>query len=152
MENLNNELMVTNNGAFAITEEVGFVAQLSDQKNVSFCSMSAGTPEEKVQLFNAMNNPAKAIKECVNMELKIKDVFVEVVTCINEQTGEAKECPRIVLIDENGVGYTAVSLGVFSSLKKIFQVFGFPTWDTPITIVPKVISKGTKQITTLSLK
>lgn len=152
-----NELVNVNNGEFSMVEKVerteeNFVAQLTDVKNIAFCSMNAKTIEEKTQLFNAMNNPSKSIKECVNMEIKVKDVFVEVVNCINEETGESKECPRIVLIDENGEGYTAVSIGVFSSLKKIFQVFGFPTWKTPITIIPKVISKGTRQITTLSVK
>lgn len=152
--NMNEGLVTVNNGEYSIMAERtddNFVAQLTDDKNVSFCSMSVNTQEEKIKLFNAMNNPEKSIKECVNMELKIKDVFVEVVQCVNE-LGEVKDCPRIVLIDEKGVGYTAVSLGVFSSLKKIFQVFGFPTWEKPISIVPKVISKGQKQITTLSIK
>ena len=81
-----------------------------------------------------------------------KEVFVEIVNCINEETGEVKACPRTVLIDTKGVGYTAVSIGVFSSLKKLFQVFGTPTWETPITIIPKQITKGTKKITKLSIQ
>lgn len=158
---MNKELVTVQDGEFSMVQPVmlntersddNFVAQLTDQKNISFCSMVATTEEEKVNIFNAMNSAEKSIKECVNMELHIVDVFMEVVQCINEETGETKACPRTVLIDKDGVGYTAVSVGVFSSLKKLFQVFGVPTWKTPVIIIPKIISKGTKQITSLSVK
>lgn len=154
---MNNEITTTNENFMAMAQtertEDGMIAKLTDTKNMSYCSMKANTPEEKITLFNAMNNAEYRIKEQVNMELKIKDVFVEVVQCVNEQTGEVKDCPRTVLIDDEDKGYTAVSVGVLSSLQKIFLIFGQPSaWETPLIIVPKVISKGNRQITTLSVK
>jgi hypothetical protein len=86
------------------------------------------------------------------MAINVKDIFVEVVTCVNEKTGEMTECPRTVLIDDKGIGYTAVSIGVFSSLKKIFAIFGEPkSWTEPVVLTPKLITKGTKQITILDI-
>ena len=114
--------------------------------------MTAETVEEKATLYNAMNNTEKRIKDCINEVIEIKDVFVEVVNCTNQETGECSRCPRTVLIDVNGVGYQAVSLGVFSALKKLFNVFGEPSeWEAPIKLKIKQISHGTKNILTFDI-
>ena len=99
-----------------------------------------------------MNNPDKRIKDCINEVVKVKNVFVEVVKCTNQETGEVSTATRIVLIDENGIGYQCVSLGIFSALKKLFAVYGEPTtWTKPIPIKIKQISKGVKNLLTLNV-
>lgn len=108
-----------------------------------FCSMKAETPEEKAKLFNAMNNPEKRIKEMINKTIRAKDVYLEVVDCTNQETGEVTKAPRIVIIDDKGTAYQSVSTGVYSALKKIFQVYGVPTWDEPILLEVKEIPRGT---------
>jgi hypothetical protein len=85
------------------------------------------------------------------MVINAKDVFCEVVTCKNPETGESNECPRIVIIDDKGVGYQAVSLGVFSALKKVFQVFGVPTWKKPIALKVVQVTKGQNKILTFDI-
>lgn len=128
-----------------------FIADLTS-KEVSFCSMTATTQAEKVKLYQAMNNPSKRISDCINLEIHLKDVYVEVVTLLDELTGQQMKAPRIVLIDNEGVGYTCVSIGVFSALKKIFTIFGMPTYKTPLTVVPTQISRGQNKILTLNVK
>lgn len=125
----------------------------SDIQNVStaFCSMDANTAEEKKILFNAMNNPDERLSDCVNKIIKIKDVYCETVQMVNEQTGEVTEAPRIVLIDVDGKSYQSVSSGVYNSLKKLMQIYGVPTWDEPIAVIPKQLTKGSYKIMTLSL-
>lgn len=142
----NNELMVMGN------EQIDYAGEIIKTSQNMFCSMKAESQEEKVQLFNALNGDTKPIKDMVNTELMIKDVFIETVECRNEETGEITVCPRTVLIDTKGNGYTAVSIGVFSSLKKLFQIFGEPTWEKGLCIVPKIISKDKKSITTLTVR
>lgn len=122
------------------------------ERNVMFCSMQANTQKEKATLFRAMNNPEKRIGDCINMQIKIKDVFCETVTCNNEQTGDTDYVPRVVLIDDKGVAYQAVSMGVFSALKKLIQVFGPPTWEEPIPVTVKQISKGSRQLLTFDVQ
>lgn len=131
-------------------ENFGFIADLTTRQT-TFCSYKAETPEQKAILFKAMNNPEKRISEMINMEISVKDIFCEVVVCKNEQTGEATQCPRIVLIDDKGVGYQAVSLGVFSAIKKVIQVFGQPTWTEPITLAVKQITKDKKSLLTFDV-
>lgn len=120
-------------------------------RQTSFCSMEAKTKADKVKLYQAMNNPSKRLSDCINLEIQLKDVYVEVVNCIDE-LGVSQVCPRIVLIDKDGVGYTCVSIGVFSALKKLFQIFGLPTYKEPLTVVPSQITNGQNKILTLNVK
>ena len=118
---------------------------------LAFSSLQATNDEEKAKLFNAINNPEKRLADCINMTIKAKDLFVEVVNCTNEETGEVTACPRIVIIDDKGVAYQAVSLGIYSALKKVIQIFGAPTWDKPIALEVKQVTKGTRKMLTLNI-
>jgi len=117
----------------------------------SFCSMKAETDEQKAKLYNAMNNPEKRLADCINMQIKAKDLYIEVVNCTNEETGEVTACPRIVIIDDKGVSYQAVSVGIYSALKKAIMVYGAPTWVKPVTMEVKQITKGNKKMLTLNV-
>lgn len=132
-------------------EDSSFVADLTTRQT-TFCSIVAKTVQEKALLFKAMNNPEKRLGDCINMKIMAKDLFCEVVTCINQQTGKMQDCPRMVIIDENGVSYQAVSLGVYSGIKKLIQVFGEPTWEEPLPLVVKQITKGEKKLLTFDLE
>ena len=118
---------------------------------LSFSSLKANTDEEKAQLFNAINNPEKRLADCINMKINAKDLYIEVVNCTNEETGEITACPRIVIIDDKGVSYQAVSLGIYSALKKVIQIFGTPTWEKPISLEVKQVTKGTRKMLTLNI-
>ena len=118
---------------------------------LSFSSLRAETDEEKANLFNAINNPEKRLADCINMTIKAKDLYIEVVNCTNEETGEVTACPRIVIIDDKGVAYQAVSLGIYSALKKVIQIFGAPTWEKPIALAVKQVTKGTRKMLTLNI-
>lgn len=112
----------------------------------SYCSMKANTTEEKVAFYNAINSPTKRLKECVNMEIALKDVYAERCTTVDVQTGEVRPMVRLVLIDDKGVSYGCCSKGTFSALQKLFSVFGTPDrWEDPIIIRPKTLSKGVNQ-------
>lgn len=117
----------------------------------SFCSMMADSAQDKAKLFNAMNNPDERLSDCINKRIKAKDLYVEIVNCTNEETGEVTACPRIVIIDDQGKSYQAVSIGIYSALKKVIQVYGSPTWETPVTLEVKQITKGARKMLTLNV-
>jgi hypothetical protein len=156
MENEKMELATTNAGAIAtaslVSDDGGFnlEADLTTAKQ-AFCSLSAETPEQKKQLFNTMNNPDKRLADMIGETIKAKDIYVEVVQCTNKETGELTNQPRIVVIDEKGVSYQCVSIGIYSAIKKLINVYGVPTWETPLPIKVKQISKDTKKILTLAI-
>lgn len=122
-------------------------------RQTQYCSVVAQTDEEKALLFNATNNTAHRLSDCINMVINVKDVFVEVVNCTNQETGEVTPCPRIVLINEKGEGYQCVSLGIFSALKKLFAIYGEPKdWSKPIKLEVKQVTKGERKMLTLNIK
>lgn len=108
------------------------------ERRVTFCSLHPETREEKIAMFNAMNNPSKRLADCINETISMKDLFVEIVELTNDY-GDTEACPRIVIIDEDGMSYTCVSFGIFNSLRKFIELFGAPTWEDPIKV--KILSK-----------
>lgn len=133
-------------------EDERFIMDLTSERKVQFCSMVPKTEDEEIILYNAMNNPEKRISDCINKTILVSHVFCEVVTCINRETGETNLCPRVVLIDDKGVGYQAVSLGVFSALKKIFSIKGMPsTWKKPVKLEVVQITKGERKLLTFNM-
>lgn len=152
MEN-NYELatQTNNNYDLSVDGEVDFVADLTS-RTTSYCSIIAETPEDQAKIYNAMNNPDKRLKDCINEVIALTDVYVETVYCTSETTGEQIACPRVVLISEDGVGYQAVSKGIFSALKKLFNVYGEPkNWKQPINVKVRQMSHGTRNVLTLDV-
>lgn len=133
-------------------EDERFIMDLTAERKVQFCSMVPKNEDEEIILFNAMNNPEKRIGDCINLTIEVKHVFCEVVTCINRETGESNICPRIVLIDKDGVGYQAVSMGIYSALKKIISIKGNPAnWKKPVKLQVTQITKGDRKLLTFNL-
>lgn len=150
MENRN--AMIPASNAPAVWNDEGFNLKADmTTAQAQFCSMTANSKEEQVKLYNAMNNPDERLSDCINMTLNVKDIYVEIVTCTNEETGEQTQCPRIVLIDAEGKSYQCVSIGIYSAIKKAIQVFGVPTWHEPVKMEVKQVTKGTRKMLTLNV-
>ena len=133
-------------------DDTNFIHDLTAPAEACYCSVKAESKDETVALYNATNAPDFRLKSFINKPINVKDIFVEVVTCVNKETGEVRKCPRTVLIDDKGKSYTAVSLGVFSALRKLFTIFGTPdTWDKPMKITPIGVQKDKYEILTLSV-
>lgn len=126
--------------------------ELSAESPSTYCSVQGGDRKAKALVYNAMNNPTHRVGDCINKKLMIKDVLAEVIELENEETGELQQVPRVVLIDEKGESYQAVSTGIFNAVKKAIAVFGAPTWDEPLPIVIKQVSFGKNQILTFDIE
>ena len=133
-----------------------FIINLAE-RNISYCTMVPTNEEEQDILFTAMNNPEMRISDCINLEIEIAHVFVEVVYCeSNNNPGTKEPCPRVVLIDTNGVGYQAVSLGIYSAVKKMLDTYGVLDKDN-VKRLPKPkkfkvvqITKGERKLLTFN--
>lgn len=116
-----------------------------------YTSFRGESAAEKAQLFKIMNTPKYKVSDCINKTILLKDLYVEMVSCTNEQTGEVSVAPRIVLIDKDNEGYQCVSTGILSALKKLMQIYGEPTWDEPLPIKIIQLKKGARSILTFEL-
>ena len=110
---------------------------LEDQSNNFFSSLKGDSREEKTRLYKAKSNPDKRLSECINQKIYAKDLYMEVVNLTNKETGEIEQCPRVVLIDKDGISYTSVSFGIYNALKSLCAVYGMPTWEDPIPLIVK---------------
>ena len=123
-----------------------------EKEMASFVSFKAETHEEKVKLYNAMSNPDKKLADCINSTILLKDIYCEMIPMVNEETGEVNNTPRIVLIDKDGKSYQAVSFGIFNALKRIFDVFGVPTYETPLAVRVIQITSGKNKMLSLAVQ
>ena len=141
-----------NENAIVVTKEKregDLLSSFTGETVFNCTSLKNDTKEEKQILYKAMSNPDKRLGDCINQVIHVKDLFMEEVEMTNEETGEITKCPRIVLIDEDGVSYQSVSFGIFNALKRVISVFGNPTWEDPIPL--KVIQVTRKEKKMLSL-
>lgn len=123
------------------TDEQGFLMDLTSA-TVSYSSFLPQTQEEKISFYNAINNPQKRLKDCVNMEISIQHIYCERCTFVSED-GEITEGVRTVLIDKDGNGYQAASRGIFNCIRKLFAIMGEPkNWTEPVTIIPRLVNKA----------
>lgn len=119
---------------------VNLSAELSEQSTSTYCSIKGGDRKTKAKLYNASNNPEHKVGDFINKKIKIKDVLVEVIEIADDETGAIETAPRVVLIDEKGEAYQAVSAGIFNAVKKAIQIFGEPTWEEPLEVTVKQVS------------
>lgn len=123
---------------------------LTDLNNAeSYCSIKGDSREAFVAMYNAINSPDHKLSDFVGKKLNIKDISIERVENMNEETGEMAANARVVLIDENGESYTCVSSGIYSAIKKLVAVFGEPTWEPALSVEVQNLStkKGRKTMT-----
>lgn len=133
---------------------VNMMEQLTNPDDKFFCSIQDdGTRKSKVAIYNAINNAENSLTDFIGKPLEIVDVVAHPVTLTDEETGEIVQALRVVLIDKNGVGYTAVSQGITNSLARIFKIIGMPTWKEPVKLEVKQVKtrNGNNKVNTLVL-
>lgn len=102
-----------------------------------YCSMVAADDRAKVTLYNSISSPGK-VSDMINKQIKLLHIYAEIIQVTSEETGELVSVPRVILIDEQGKGYQAVSIGIYNAVKRLIALFGTPdTWDRPHTVEVK---------------
>lgn len=117
-----------------------------------YCSIKNETKEDKKRIFNVMNAPDYRLSDCINKKISVKDVYIEIVDMVKQDTGEVTKTPRVVLIDKDDKSYQCVSYGVFNSLKKLMMIYGEPSWNEPVDVVVKQVTRGDRKILTLTIE
>ncbi|MBR2553457.1 MAG: hypothetical protein IKE94_01235 [Aeriscardovia sp.] len=133
-------------------EKVNLAQELSENATSVYCSVQGGDRKTKAMVYNASNNPSHKVADMINKTINVKDVLVEIIQLENEETGVIEEAPRVVLIDDKGEAYQAVSAGMFNAIRKAIQIFGQPTWDEPLPMLIKQISVKNGSMLTAEVK
>lgn len=152
-EATSNALVVADSKEIVTYDESGnkFIVELTSSRKTSLCTLASETPAEKAVLFKIMNNPEQRLADHIGEVIEVTDLFVEVIQLESEETGEMMDCPRIVVIDKDKVGYQCVSVGVWSAFKKLISIYGVPTWKEPIKLKVRQIQKGKRSLLTFDI-
>lgn len=123
------------------------VQSLTNPGEEMFCSVKPTSREERIALYNAVNNASEHLIKHVNEKIKVKDVVAYPVKLEDENTGEMFTALRVVLIDNNNKSYACVSQGIVNSLKRIFSIVGMPPWigKNELTIIPRLEETRNKE-------
>lgn len=129
----------TNSTALTTTGAQGAISNLNSGVSALFSSITAETVEEKMQVLDYVTNP-EAIADHLGETLNLRHVIAQAVDIADENTGETTEAIRIILVTEEGQAYSAVSKGLFTYLRNLFDIVGHPSsWEKPLPI--KVVEK-----------
>lgn len=117
----------------------------NDSVNASIDSLSSGKANvyssftgddfaTKVAVLNAVTN-STPIADNLGKTIKLANVVVQSVEMENEQTGELANQPRVILIDDKGAAFHAISGGILKSVENLFGILGHPsTWPGPVSV------------------
>lgn len=144
--------MSTNELATQATNTLSIADDMA-QANQFFFTGSLETQNDKKAFFNAIQNPDKQLRDHINKTIDLVNIYIAPVMLeSSEEPGVKVQCPRTVLFDADGTSYTCVSIGVYNSLRTLFQTFGDPgEWEEPIKVEVKQVSRGTNQLLTLKV-
>lgn len=115
-----------------------------------YCSFVPDTPEGKKALYKAMSEADCKVSDCLNINIDLKDIYVEMVQILNDATGEYQPVPRVVLFDRTGKSYGGNSWGLMRSVERLLRVYGDPgEWGEPLTVqvVQQAIKNGKRTYT-----
>lgn len=144
-EKIMNEIITTN------TKKNEILEGINTATSSIYSSFIAESNDDKAKLYNALNSPEVRIADHIGKEINVKDVIIEPVEIVDEKTGEVRTTPRVTLIDVNGHTFTATSYGIYNSLKRIFGLYGSPTWEEGIPVRVRQITNGANRIFTLDI-
>ena len=152
MEKMKNELMTADAVA-----GMDLMEQLKNPSENFYCSIpNDGSRKKQIAIYNAIQGDDD-IASHIGETLEIVNVVAHPATAINEETGEVTEYLRTVLIDKNGKGYTAGSVGITSALSRIFSIIGMPdngAWEKePVKMKIKQVKtrNGVNKVNTIEL-
>lgn len=116
------------------------VENLQNPNGNFYCSIvDDGSRQAKVATYNALSGEGTPLSDVIGATLEIVDVVAHEIILRDDEKGDIKSV-RVVLIAKDGNLYTAVSEGVMSSLQRIFNIVGMPSWkDEPLAIVPRLV-------------
>lgn len=114
-----------------------------------YSSLKVDTHEQRVAFYNATSAPDEQLRDHINEVLYIRDVCAEPVDVTDDKTGEVRRAVRVIMVDVNGVSYSTLSAGIYNSLKRVFGIFGAPTWENGLALKVKQMNSRERQVLTL---
>lgn len=116
------------------------IAQLQEGRTALYSSIKGDDQGTRRTVLKAVMS-SKAIADNLDKPFKLNHVIVQPTEMLNESTGVYETQPRVILLDEKGTAYHAISKVIFRDIENILAILGEPTsWDGPLDV--KVVREG----------
>lgn len=133
------ELVQTNAGLRAEVQGLG--AGVSSV----FSSIQGDDFASRKKVVSAVTD-SQPLREHLGEVINLKDVVVQVVAMENEQTKQLEDQPRVILIDDAGNSYHAISGVILKDVQNLMGILGQPhTWPEPVPVAVKEQQSGNKR-------
>jgi hypothetical protein len=109
-----------------------------------FSSIVPETKEQKISMLNLLSGDdekTQPLGEHIGAHISVSNVIFNPYDKVNEETGEIEYGVLTYLVTPEHVVYVTSSKSVYFSMKRIFQVFGEPTYQEGEEITVKVVKK-----------
>ena len=127
------------------------IASLESGVMEMFSSIQADTFAGKLANLKAVSD-SSPISENLKKTIKVKDLIIQKVDMIDEESGELKAQPRVILVSEDGKAYHGISNPLYRDVKNILMLVGHPsTWEHALPIQIEQAGTGTRKYFTLKL-
>jgi hypothetical protein len=136
--------MSEENAVAVIETDEGVSAAIAQLKsgNTSFYSSIKGDGYETRNTVLKAVMSSKPIADNLGKVIKLQNVIVQQVEMVDEKTGVLKGQPRVILIDDKGEAFHAISGVLFRDIQTTLGILGEPdTWPVPLPL--KVVQEGT---------
>lgn len=108
-----------------------------------YSSIGGDSFDSKMETLRAVTNSVP-ISDHIGAVINLRHVVVQVVEVESQETKELVEVPRVILIDDEGVAFHAVSNGIFKAVENFIGMLGEPSnWPAP---VPTKVVKGKAKV------
>lgn len=116
------------------------LAAMRDGKSRIISTFVGDDFETKVATFAAVSGAVK-IADNLGATINLANIVVQPVEQVNESTGQVQEVPRVILIDDKGNAFAAISGVLFKRVEDLLGLVGHPsTWGKPLPV--KVVKEG----------
>lgn len=145
------DLTVVNEGGIISSDQSIFATNNSKK----FCTMDLSDNDNKVALYNSLQQCDVLLNDIKGQVIEMKDVFIEQKEVVerdektdeviyDEETGEVKTKThfRTIIFGTDGTTYVSSAYGIYNSLRQIIPVFGNPSENNIIKV--KVGEKTTR--------
>lgn len=124
----------------------------NNSERVSYLSKRIESAEDRVAVFNGIENADVLLNDVVGATFILKDYYIEKIPFVDETTGEAMVKYRTILFDSEGKTYATGAYGIYNILSRIVSMFGDAReWGDGLKV--KVVKKPVKDgKTSLSLQ
>lgn len=130
------EVEVSRNTNFSVASIID-----SMQSGVGVFSTIVGDDfETRVKVLNAVTD-STPLEDKVGGVINLRNYIVQSVELQDSETGELVETARVVLIDDDGTAYHAISKGAILALRALSNILPAPhTWPRPVAM--RVLKEG----------